>query len=130
MLCFQCKKQISDAYIKCPHCGADLTDKVRVMSKAEQMNYDGITIENDDHATDGAQQHQQWGYNSGSARIGNIYIKKMNWGSWGSNWLTKIAITMLIAAIAGFLLFVFLPIALIAVAVGIVIWFILSFLKK
>lgn len=127
MLCFNCKQEISDAYVKCPHCGADLENNVRVMSKAEQIHYDGVTIESDsDGAAADGNGHQQWNY---GGRNG-VYIKKVNLNAFGGSWLTKIVITLLIAAIAGFLLFVFLPIALIAIAVGIVIWFILSFFRQ
>ncbi|MBO6179508.1 MAG: hypothetical protein J6I62_03465 [Selenomonadaceae bacterium] len=93
---------------------------VRVLSKEEEKFFDGITIEN------GKVQDTDFfetGEKISVIRIGNFTFRT------DSIWV-KILLGLIIAAVAAFLLFIALPVALIILGVLLVIWFILSFFGK
>lgn len=122
MRCFKCNREIDDHSGKCTYCEEENAESVRVISKEEIVDYQGVTI--DTGSGDQQRQRRQYNQNTGNHQV---FIKKISLGS--SGWLTKIVILVALAAIAAFLLFVALPVALIGVGIGIVVWMVLSFLR-
>jgi len=123
MVCPNCSRNVDDAHETCPYCGAELTANVRVMSAEEKRNYGGITIENEEEPSGREEDWRQKGRQNG------VFVRQIRFGSLRGGWMMKLIIGLCVAAIASFFLFVFLPLALIAVAVGVVIWFILRMLR-
>ena len=120
MRCLKCDREIDEKIGKCTYCEED--ESVRVISKEEIVGYQGVTIdtENDTH------REEEHYYDQNRPKQ-HIYVKNINIGK--SNWLTKIAIFVILAAIASFLLFVALPVALIGIGIGLVVWMVLSFVR-
>jgi hypothetical protein len=124
-----CSRRIGDSYAKCPYCGAYVEEEVHVMSKEESRAYNGITIENEPDLKNES-NNGKIGYDGGFKFGGNVFSKKISFGLWsGKGWLFKIAVWLCILAIASILLFVFLPMAVLALAVGIAVWFILELFR-
>ena len=93
---------------------------VRVMSKEEDEFFDGVTIENGEVPDT---KFFETGDEVSVIHIGNFTFRTDSIG-------VKIVLGLIIAAIAAFLLFIALPVALIILGVLLVIWFILSFFGK
>ncbi len=124
MQCSKCGHEL-DQEGRCSFCGAAEDEKVHVMSPEEKTRYNGITIEETPEQS--GQQYRQ----SKQERTGpGIFIKHIDLGSLtGGNWAMKLAVLLLVAAVVAFLVFIALPVALIGIAIGAVVWLILSFLR-
>ncbi|EGO64086.1 hypothetical protein [Acetonema longum] len=96
----------------CPVCGRDTRDasRVTVLSRAEKDDFDGITIDQSDRSDDDRQQYDRPGF-------GRIYVEQVSLG--GGGLLSK----LLIAVFFLFILFVALPLAVLLMMIGMVIWF-------
>lgn len=125
MRCSKCNQEIDNTVDICPICGTTVQENIRVLTPEEKVGYHGVTIDSENNQKEESSKSNSYQYSSPN---GKIYVKNLNFGQ-GGNWLTKVAIMLIIAAIAGFLLFVALPVALIGIGVGIVVWTVLSFLK-
>lgn len=100
--------------------------KVRVMSRSESANYDGVTIE-DGNGDSGAKESTR-GFNYRTGDFGQIFtVHKLGWrdlllGQGG--WQRAL---MLVGAVAvlGFLLFVALPVLIVLLGVGVAVWLVM-----
>lgn len=104
-------------------------NNVRVMSKSESASYEGITIDEGSNEKD--YRTNTGGFRYDSHKSSGIHIKMFSWrdlllGS--GNTLTRIAVIVALIAILGFLLFAVLPIAIVIVAIGIVVYFVMQLL--
>ena len=124
MKCTKCGQEI-DASGRCPYCDHEAPE-VRVMSKEEKNLYNGITIDETIEHTTNRQENRAYNNKQSGA---NVFFKNIRLDTFGSNWMSKAAVFLLIAAVVGFVVFIALPVALIGVAIGIVVWFLLSFLR-
>jgi len=120
MRCAKCNYDL-DEHGKCPHCEAAVN--VHVMSSEEREAYHGVTIE--DAAAEEPKARSSYRQQN---PYGKIYMKNIGLGS--SSWLVKLSIFLVLAAIAVFVLFVALPVALIAGGIGIIIWLVLTFIRQ
>jgi len=116
--CSKCNREMDETG-KCSYCDLAGDDPVRVMSQEEQATYHGVTI--NDKVNEQAEQpyiHNPYQ---------KVYVKNVNMGH--SNWVTKLVIALVVMAIAAFVLLVALPVALIGIGIGIVVWLILTFIR-
>jgi len=120
MRCSKCNREMNETG-KCSYCDSVGDDPVRVMSQEEQATYHGVTI--DDKVNEQAEQPYMHVHNP----YQKVYVKNVNMGH--STWLTKLVIALVVMAIAAFVLFVALPVALIGIGIGIVVWLILTFIR-
>ena len=94
--------------------------KVRVMSRQERNDYDGVTIEEGSNS-DYEQSKADFGYRG-------VRIHTLNWqdllASRG-NWWQRALMIAGIAAVLAFLFFVALPVILVLVGVGVAVWLVL-----
>ena len=94
--------------------------KVRVMSRQERNDYDGVTIEEGSNRDD-EQSKTDFGYRG-------VRIHALNWqdllASRG-NWWQRALMIAGIAAVLAFLFFVALPVILVLVGVGVAVWLVL-----
>ncbi len=120
MICYKCNKEIGNNK-HCPYCGHDNT--IAVMSERERTGYVGVTIE------DGNNRR----YHSGRGRTGSGQYKKYGSILWqltrGNNLLSRILVTLGIAAVIAFVVFVALPFLSIAVISILVIWAVFKLLR-
>ena len=94
--------------------------KVRVMSRQERNDYDGVTIEEGSNSDD-EQSKTDFGYRGGR-------IHTLNWQellSSRGNWWQRALMIAGVAAVLGFLFFVALPVILVLVGVGVAVWLVL-----
>lgn len=132
MRCRNCGQEIGEA-AQCGYCGYAARDaNVREMSQSEKYGYQGMTI--DETGSAGEEEHETF-YRSpgGGSRIFVRGIQLGHSGTWMEKllqnyWLSRLAIGLVVAAIATFLFFVALPIMLTVAGVGIVVWLMLRFL--
>ncbi len=125
MKCAKCGQEM-DASGRCPYCDPVGSPEVRVMSKEEKNLYTGVTI--DESIDDTVHRQENHAYTKQRNRA-KVFFKNFNSDSFGSNWMTKIAVLLLVASVVGFIVFIALPVALIGIAIGAVVWFLLSFLR-
>lgn len=91
--------------------------RVRVMSRQERNEYDGVTIE-DGNRTEYEQSKSGYGYQG-------IRIHTLNWQellSGRGNWLQKALMIAGAAAVLAFLFFVALPVIMVLLGVGVAVW--------
>lgn len=124
MKCAKCGHEL-DAAGHCPYCSSEASE-VRVMSREEKNLYNGITIDENVDNTAYHQENHRYAKGQNGAKI---FFKNVRLDSFGSNWMSKAAVFLLIAAVIGFVVFIALPVALIGIAIGAVVWFLLSFLR-
>ena len=106
MECPNCSAQIEAEAGSCPHCGHELG--VKVLSRQERDNFDGITIED---RTNSEGRGRYTDYDAGN----RTKVKGINIAFDSSGWTGK----LIIAAIFALLVFFFLPLLLfILLAVG------------
>ena len=125
MICQKCGSQLNmDG--TCPNCGQG---NVRIMEKSEINAYDGITIEENS-------------YEQGSAQAGSSNDSFRGFGGFwgsskgpriirfssGSSTLTKLLFAVAIALLVAGVVFVALPLMVLAVIVGLAVYMIYSFL--
>lgn len=94
--------------------------KVRVMSRQERNDYDGVTIEEGSNSDD-EQSKTDFGYRG-------VRIHTLNWQdllSRRGNWWQRALMIAGVAAVLGFLFFVALPVILVLVGVGVAVWLVL-----
>lgn len=126
MRCIKCDQEIDEKTGRCNQCGEMLSENIRVLTPEEKSHYNGVTIDTSDNREDsrGENINRQYYQERPNQRV---YVKNVNLNQ--SNWLAKVAIFLIIAAIAAFMVFIALPIVLIGIGVGIVVWLVLSFFK-
>jgi hypothetical protein len=126
MRCVKCDQEIDEKTGRCNQCGEMMSENIRVLTPEEKSHYNGVTIDTSDNREDsrGENINQQYYQERPNQRV---YVKNVNLNQ--SNWLAKVAIFLIIAAIAAFMVFIALPIVLIGIGVGIVVWLVLSFFK-
>ena len=94
--------------------------KVRVMSRQERNDYDGVTIEEGSNSDD-EQSKADFGYRG-------VRIHTLNWQnllSGHGNWWQRALMIAGAAAVLAFLFFVALPVILVLVGVGVAVWLVL-----
>lgn len=124
MRCSTCNREIDEAAGNCPHCAESEGQGVRVLSPEERTGYDGVTIDTGGEPEETREAHRSY-YQNGPRQ--KIYVKSIGLGS--SNWLMKFIIFAAVAAIAAFLILVALPMTLLGIAVGVVVWLVLSLFR-
>jgi hypothetical protein len=129
MQCAKCGHEL-DENGHCGYCGVSGESNVRVLSKEEKNLYDGVTIDETIPPQQG-QPHFEHMYtqnhHSGSAKI---FMRNWRLFPWSGNWISKLALFLLVMAVVSFIVFIALPVALIGVAIGAVVWIILNFLRQ
>lgn len=118
----KCGRSLDAATGRCPHC-EEQEGKVRVLTPEEKRSYEGVTIDTD--GADGGRQERERARARGGRRI---FIRKVDVS--GSDWLTKLIIFAVIAAIAAFVLFIALPVALVGIGIAVLVWLVLSFFQS
>ncbi|MBQ1856499.1 MAG: hypothetical protein II137_07920 [Anaerovibrio sp.] len=125
MICQKCGSQLNmDG--TCPNCGQG---NVRIMEKSEINAYDGITIEENSYEQENARTEKNdssfggFGGFGGSDRGPRI----IRFSS-GSSTLTKLLFAVAIALLVAGVVFVALPLMVLAVIVGLAVYMIYSFL--
>ncbi len=94
--------------------------KVRVMSRQERNDYDGVTIEEGSNS-DYEQSKADFGYRG-------VRIHTLNWQDLlvsRGNWWQRALMIAGVAAVLAFLFFVALPVILVLVGVGVAVWLVL-----
>jgi ribosomal protein L40E len=117
MQCAKCGREIGPQATECPYCASK--GEVRVLSREERENFDGVTL-GDESSAGG-----DYTYESQGAR-NRVYVRQVNFGSGGTSIWTKLAIV----AVIGLLLFVVLPMFFLFFAAAAVVWFIISLLRR
>lgn len=123
MECVKCGRPLDEATGRCLYCDGQ-EEKVRVLTPEEKRSYDGVTI--DTETGEQAQARSGGRPHGGGGR--RIYIRKVDVSN--SDWLTKLIVLAAVAAIAAFVLFVALPVALIGIGIAVLVWLILSFFRS
>lgn len=125
MICQKCGSQLNmDG--TCPNCGQG---NVRIMEKSEINAYDGITIEENSYeqgsAQAGSSNYSFRGFGGfGGSSKGPRIIRFSSGGSTLTKLLFAVAIALLVAGVV----FVALPLMVLAVIVGVAVYMIYSFL--
>ena len=120
MQCDKCGHEL-DENGRCAYC-EEQDAHLHVMTENERHQYTGITIDETSQ-----QEHTNFrAYRNGREKNSHVFVKSFGLGS---NWASKMAIILLVAAIVSFIVFIALPVALIGVAIGALVWLILSFLR-
>ena len=94
--------------------------QVRVMSNSERNDYDGVTI---DETTGAEEAPKQDPYQ-------RITFHTLGWKdlfSRNSTWLTRVAVVLVLLAVAGIFIFAVMPVLLVLAGVGIVAWLLMNF---
>ncbi|SMC99127.1 zinc ribbon domain-containing protein [Sporomusa malonica] len=116
MECPNCSAQIEPEASRCQHCGHELA--VKVLSRQERDNFNGITIEEKGDSDN----RRQYAGSGDRPRV-----KQVNIAFDSSSWTGK----LIVAAILGLLVFFFLPlfmfVVLAAGAVLVVVWLLRMF---
>ena len=119
MQCSRCGHTL-DAEGNCAFCGAHEEPQVRVMSKEEKTEYQGVTID-ETEASEEPRPRKEPAWNPQG-----IFVES---SPFGGNWASKAALVLLIAAVAAFVVFIALPVAVVGLLIGAVVWLLLSFLR-
>ncbi|WP_407400761.1 hypothetical protein [Anaerovibrio sp.] len=124
MICQKCGSQLNmDG--TCPNCGQG---NVRIMEKSEINAYDGITIEENSYEQESAgtgKNDNQFGGFGGFGGYGSgPRIIRFS----GSGTLTKLLFAIAIALLVAGLVFVALPLMVLAVIIGLAVYMVYSFL--
>lgn len=124
MICQKCGSQLNmDG--TCPNCGQG---NVRIMEKSEINAYDGITIEENSYEQESAgtgKKDNQFGGFGGFGGYGSgPRIIRFS----GSGTLTKLLFAIAIALLVAGLVFVALPLMVLAVIIGLAVYMVYSFL--
>lgn len=120
MRCFKCQKEFDSDSAVCPYCGYQVESDVRILTPEEKEKYDGITIESDGNAYKESDEPQR-------QKGRKIYVRQIRMGRTG--WGSKLALYFLLAAVVALFIFFIIPTALVAVGVGVLIWFILDLFR-
>ena len=95
--------------------------QVRIMTRSEKNDFDGVTIDED---TGKEETREKSEYQGSRILFHTIGWKDLFFGH--SGWLGRLAFFGAILIIAGFLLFAVMPIVLVMLTVGGVIWLLLN----
>ncbi len=115
--CTQCAAEIKEGMTYCPKCG-QMCSAVQVLTPQERENFQGITIQDD-------KDEQASGYEQRSFESGQrVYVRHIQFGS--SGFIVK----LILLVITLLFIFVFLPMAMMFAAAGILGWFIIRLLKR
>lgn len=125
MQCPKCGRML-DENGRCAFCDAaenpEAEDKVRVMTPEEKIQYHGVTI--DEEKTEAQndikfERSSGWGHRTvfHQVHLGDV------------SWTSRIAVLLILTAIVLFVVFIALPVAVIGLVVGAVVWALLSFLR-
>lgn len=98
--------------------------RVRIMTNSEKNDFDGITIEEDTGKEESRYSHGRKKYSSGRILFHTMSWKDLFFSK--SGWLTRLAVLLAVLAIAGFFLFAVMPIVLIMLAIGVVVWLLMN----
>jgi hypothetical protein len=118
MLCANCAKEIGPEEKECPNCGQP-QGEVKVLTPEERENFQGITL-GDAPEKEGSYQYESRGPGH------RIYVRQVSFGAGKTSFWTK----LIIAAVLGVLIFVFLPLALFFMLAVSLIWMIFRFLSR
>lgn len=118
MLCESCGKEMGDA-LRCPYCGAQRPSRFRVMSEAENEAYQGVTI-------DVGENHHEGLWHRERRQRPSFWQRLFSLSGWKAQLLLAVGGLALIA----FILLVVFPVALIGLAVGFIVWLLLSFFHR
>ena len=136
MKCRQCGNEMGDS-LRCSSCGFEAQiPEVREMSRAEQDDYDGVTVDEQGNAEQGHYGNTDGRtYRAGNSRIYVRGIQLGHRGSWmeqllAHRWMSRILVGLVIAAVVAILVFVALPVILMIAAVGIIIWLVMGFFSS
>lgn len=124
MQCVKCGRPLDAATGRCPHCDGQ-EENVRILTPEEKSAYQGVTIDTGDGDA-GARERVRREAPGGGRR--GIYIRRVNVSN--SDWLTKLIIFVVVAAIAAFVLFIALPVALVGIGIAVLVWLVLSFFQS
>jgi len=91
------------------------------MSKEEKLDYQGVTIDETEDPGERPKPKTEPAWN----RQG-IFVKS---STFGGNWASKAALILLVAAVVAFVVFIALPVAVVGLLIGAVVWLLLSFLR-
>lgn len=96
--------------------------QVRVMTTSEKNDFDGVTIE-EDMGKEEPKRRVKYSHNNS-----RILFHTMSWKDlfFSNSWLTRLAILLAVLAIGGFFLFAVMPIVLILLAIGVVVWLLMN----
>ena len=100
----------------------DKEPQVRIMTRAEKNDFDGVTIEEDTGKEEIREKAKK--YSGSRILFQTLGWKELLFGK--SGWLTRLAVLLTVLALAGFLLFAVMPIVLILLAVGAAVWLIMN----
>ena len=140
MKCQQCGNEMGES-LHCSSCGFEAqVPEVREMTRAEQADYDGVTVDEQGNAEQGQDsygnaQGRSYHYRAGNSRIYVRGIQLGHHGSWmerllNHRWVSRILVGLVIAAVAAILFFVALPVILMIVGIGIVVWLVMGFFQS
>lgn len=108
---------------------------VRVMSREEKSSYEGVTIDDstgapeDSPRRDGYDSRQNGGFSYGTFGNSGPHIKVFSWKDLlfaNTSMLTRIAIGLTIVAVLAFLIFAVLPVALVVLGIGVLVYFVMQ----
>lgn len=138
MKCQRCGKEVRNS-TRCSFCGYDNLEQngVREMSKAEKNFYNGLTIDvsPDGKSYNDRREEEYTSYQSSFVNFGgfnilsNLLIKFIN-GLFRGSLIAKILAVIIFLAFAAFMFFVALPIFLGVLAVAVVIFIVVPFIKN
>jgi hypothetical protein len=115
--CAKCGTEFDPQTEECPICRG--TNEVKILSQAERENFGGVTL-------DSEPRDENYYHYESSGPNHRIRIHRVTFGSGGMSIGTK----LLIAAIIAVVIFVFLPLALVLIGLGALVWLIRRFMVK
>ena len=133
MQCRRCGKELGSS-LKCTFCGYENTPgNVREMTRTERNFFRGKTIDIGDDSTHGDESFRGQTYESRRTYVnfngGGFFSRATSWllrEFLSGNKLVRVAVTLIVVALAALTLFVALPIIFVILAAGIVLFALLN----
>jgi len=133
MQCRRCGKELGSS-LKCTFCGYENTPgNVREMTRTERNFFRGKTIDIGDDSTHGDESFRGQTYESRRTYVnfggGGFFSRATSWllrEFFGGNKLVRVAVTLIVVALAALTVFVALPIIFVLLAAGIVLFALLN----
>ena len=97
----------------------DKNPQVRVMSSSESNDYDGVTIDENTGEEEAPKQNPYQ----------RVTFHTMGWKDLffsNSTWLTRLAVVLVLLAVAGIFIFAVMPVLLVLAGVGIAAWLLMN----